>query len=127
MYGVPSAGVLCVELLKATKFPRTSQVKLPRPEVIRKLSIFISCLEWARPTDESYTLCGHMHKIITHIMDQILAPTTVVSTQTVAVEAETTETTDTNISFDLPMQDDTDWLECLNNVDWTNNNWADLG
>lgn len=127
MYGVPSAGVLCVELLKATKSPRTSQVKLPRPKVIRKLSIFISCLERARPTDESYTLCGHMYNIITYIMDQILAPTTVVSTQTVAVEAETTETTDTNISFDLPMQDDTDWLECLNNVDWTNSNWADLG
>ena len=124
MYGVSAAGVLCVELLKATKFPRTSQVKLPRPEVIRKLSIFISCLEWARPTDESYTLCGHMHKIITHITDQILAPTTVVSTQ---IEAQLTETTDTNTPFDLPMQDDTDWLEWLNNVDWTNNNWADLG
>lgn len=53
MYGVPSAGVFCVELLKATKSPKASQIHMPRAEIILKLSIFISFLEWARPNDES--------------------------------------------------------------------------
>lgn len=123
MYGVPSAGVLCVELLKATKSPSASQITMPRAEIIRKLSIFISCLEWARPTDESYTLCGHMHKIISHIMDQILAP----PTMNICAELEPTEVADFNVPSDLPLESDTDWLEWLNTVDWTNHNWAELG
>lgn len=123
MYGVPSAGVLCVELLKATNSPGTSQTKMPRAEIIRKLSIFISCLEWGRPTDESYNLCGHMHKIISHIMDQVLAP----PTSKTGVNLQMKETADTDSPSDFALENDTDWLQWLNTVDWSNSNWADLG
>ncbi|KAK3166840.1 hypothetical protein OEA41_009965 [Lepraria neglecta] len=120
MYGVPSAGVLCVELLKATKSPSSDQLNIPRSEVMQKLSIFISCLEWARPENETYTLCGHMHKIISHIMDQILAPNP-------TTEIQSADAMDTIAPSDLPMEEDTDWLQWLNNVDWTKGSWVDFG
>ena len=87
---------------------------------MQKLSIFISCLEWARPENETYTLCGHMHKIISHIMDQILAPNP-------TTEIQSADAMDTIAPSDLPMEDDTDWLQWLNNVDWTRGGWADFG
>ena len=121
MYGVPSAGVLCVELLKALKSPDSDRPVIPRAEVIRKLSIFVSCLEWARPADETYTLCGHMHKIISHIMDQVLSNNGSLEHHFVAVNRET------DVPLDRPIDDDTDWLEWLSNVDWTKGNWADFG
>ena len=121
MYGVPSAGVLCVELLKALKSPDLERPVIPRAEVIRKLSIFVSCLEWARPPDETYTLCGHMHKIISHIMDQVLSNNVSLEHQSVAVNREM------DVPLDPPIDDDTDWLELLSNVDWTKGNWANFG
>lgn len=69
MYGVPIAGVLCVELLTALKLPVSDRPVIPRTGVIAKLSILVSCLEWAHPPDQTYTLCGHMYKIISHIVN----------------------------------------------------------
>ena len=57
------------------------------------------------------------------MMDQILAP----STNNGYVDLHRSETTDRNVPSDFPLESDTDWLEWLNTVDWTNNNWADLG
>jgi len=121
MYGVPAAGTLSVELLKAKSPSSSPQVLLPRSEVIQKLSVFLSCLEWARPTDETYTLCGHMHKVISHILDQILKPLVVDS------QMQSVSTGNPNPISDLPLEDDTDWLNWLNNVDWTKGSWADFG
>ena len=121
MYGVPSAGVLCVELLKALKSPNSDRPVIPRAEVIQKLSIFVSCLEWARPPDETYTLCGHMHKIISHIMDQVLSTNIPAEHHVMAVDRET------DVPLDRPTDDETDWLEWLSNVDWTKGDWADFG
>lgn len=122
MYGVPSAGVLCVELLKGLKSSLESTVVLPRSEAIQKLSIFVSCLEWARPTDETYTLCGHMHKVISYIMNQIL--TTDPRHESQAVTAVYGEA---NILPEFSTDGDTDWLDWLNNVDWTKGAWGDFG
>ena len=121
MYGVPSAGVLCVELLKTLKSPDSDRPIIPRAEVIRKLSIFVSCLEWARPPDETYTLCGHMHKIISHIMDQVLSNNEPLEHRSVAVNRGT------DVLSEPLIDDDTDWLEWLSSVDWTRGNWADFG
>lgn len=56
MYGAPSAGVFCVKLLKAKKPSLDNTVVLTPSKVMQKLRIFISCLDWTRPTDETYTL-----------------------------------------------------------------------
>ena len=108
MYSVPSAGVLCVEPLEATKSLLDNTVVLPRSEVFQKFSIIISCLDWACPTEETYTLCGHMHIVISHVMIQ--TNTGHESQPVTAVDGEA------NFWPDLPMGDDTDWLDWLNNV-----------
>ena len=86
MYGVSSAEVLYVELLKALKSPNSARPVIRRAEVIRKLSIFVSCLEWARPQDETYPSCRHMHKVISYIMDQVLSNNVPLEQTSVTVE-----------------------------------------
>lgn len=121
MNGVPSAGVLCVELLKALKSPASDRPVILRAEVIQNLSVFVSCLEWARPTDETYTLCGHMNTIISHIMDQVLSNNVPLGHDFVAANRGT------DVPLDASGGDNTDWHEWLNSVDWTKGNWADFG
>ena len=113
--------MLCVELLKASKSPDSDRPVIPRAEVIQKLSIFVSCLEWARPSGETHSLCGHMHKIISHTMDQVLSNNVPLKQHSVAVDRET------HVSLDPLINDDTDWLEWLSNVDLTKGNRANFG
>jgi hypothetical protein len=48
---------------------------LPRAEVIRNLSIFVSCLSWvARPGQGNYRTCKAVEKKLSDILDQILDP-----------------------------------------------------
>jgi hypothetical protein len=71
-FGVPSSGVLCIELLKQTRDPGTHHLILPRSETIQNLSVFIGFLGWVRPTAGNYEVCCRMKGIITRILDQIL-------------------------------------------------------
>ena len=107
--------------LKVLKSPDSDRPVIPRAEVIRKLSVFVNCLEWARPPDGTYTLRGHMHKIISHIMNQVLSNSVRFEHISVAVDRGT------DVLLDAPIGDDTDWHEWLSSVDWTKGNWADFG
>jgi hypothetical protein len=89
-YGVPSSGVLCIELLKQTRDPGTYRLMLPRSETIQNLSVFIGFLGWVRPTAGNYEVCCRMKGIITRILDQILEappPTTQAGNGSVAAAA----------------------------------------
>jgi hypothetical protein len=79
-YGLPSACVLAFEILRQTHNPRPlhpSDVQLPRSEIIRNLSVFVSCLAWAAspsPSHGNYAVCREVEKKLAHILDQILDP-----------------------------------------------------
>ncbi|KAK0102137.1 hypothetical protein ONS95_001065 [Cadophora gregata] len=73
-WGVPSSGVLCVELLKQVKAPHSTKLVLPRSEIVQNLSLLIGFLEWVKPAAGNYQLCGRMKLIIKRILDQILNP-----------------------------------------------------
>lgn len=63
-----------------------------------------------------------MHKVISHIMNQILAPNTGLESQLVtAVDG------DADAYTDFPIDNDTDWLDWLNNADWTKGSMGDFG
>lgn len=48
---------------------------LPRAEIIRNLSVFLSCLSWVpRPTYGNYQTCKEAEKKLSHILDQIIDP-----------------------------------------------------
>ncbi|KAI9645623.1 hypothetical protein NHQ30_006365 [Ciborinia camelliae] len=71
-WGVPSSGVLCVEILKQMKAPHDSSIKLPKSEIVQNLSLFVGFLEWIRPSAGNYQMCVRMSKLVKRILDQIL-------------------------------------------------------
>ncbi|TVY46496.1 hypothetical protein LOCC1_G001894 [Lachnellula occidentalis] len=75
VWGVPSSGVLCVELLKQLKNPGAPHPRFKRSEIVQNLSLLIGFLDWVRPTAGNYQLCTRMKLIIKRILDQILDPT----------------------------------------------------
>ncbi|TVY34147.1 hypothetical protein LSUB1_G006396 [Lachnellula subtilissima] len=74
VWGVPSSGVLCVELLKQLKNPGAPHPRFKRSEIFQNLSLLIGFLDWVRPTAGNYQLCTRMKLIIKRILDQILDP-----------------------------------------------------
>ncbi|PWY80263.1 putative C6 transcription factor [Aspergillus sclerotioniger CBS 115572] len=74
-YGLPSASVLILELLHQNQGLRSYTTVLPRAEIIRNLSVFISCLSWvARPGHGNYHTCKEVERKLSHILDQVLDP-----------------------------------------------------
>lgn len=74
-YGLPGASVLTLELLRQSREVGPHAIVLPRAELIRNLSVFLSCLSWvARPGHGNYKTCKEVEKKLSHILDQILDP-----------------------------------------------------
>lgn len=75
--GLPSAGLLALELLRKAQQSPTyqSHLLIPRAELIRSLSVFIDALDWvARPGHGNYALCMASKKVLTQILDAVLDP-----------------------------------------------------
>lgn len=72
-YCLPSAGVLALELRRCTleNVPLPSTVS--RADIIRNLSVLISCLEWAiLPGDGNHKLCSELNKMLALVLDEVL-------------------------------------------------------
>ncbi|MCJ1384382.1 hypothetical protein MMC17_007498 [Xylographa soralifera] len=125
-FGIPTAGVLAMELLKQSKYPNLYPLTLPRSEVIQNLSIFIGCLGSIRPTQGNYTLCVRMRKVIRRILDQVLEPVSAFNAQLTpsSMEAESHFVPDIDISSVMGPTDDPDFAEWLSSVDWTKGPWV---
>lgn len=119
-YGIPSSGVLCVELLKQIKHPRSNDLRIPRSEVIQNLSLLIGFLDWVRPTAANRELCGRMSVIIKRILDQVLDPPPMRSEN----EVETGPPLVPDFDFGQINNAEFDWL---GTVDWTQGPFVDLG
>jgi hypothetical protein len=71
-YGLPSASLLAIELLRQQQH-RSVNINLPRSEIIRNISVFISSLDWvAREEDGNYLLCQGARQMLEKILDAIL-------------------------------------------------------
>jgi hypothetical protein len=73
--GLRSAAILAVELYKQEQllvYPTDTQ--LPRAETIRELSIFVERLAEIEPTDGMFAFCDRGRRVISVILDKILAP-----------------------------------------------------
>lgn len=140
-WGVPSSGVLCVELLKQVKAPpgTVHAPCLPRAEVVQNLSLLVGFLEWVRPAAGNYKLCTRMRQVIKRILNRILnptvqqsAPSSQESTSTQPPQLQTFETASSIEAFDSSMfarssyDDSLENLEWLNEIDWSRGPWIDL-
>ncbi|KAE8370586.1 hypothetical protein BDV27DRAFT_151846 [Aspergillus caelatus] len=75
-YGLPSAELLATELLQSSNSVLSPTYPgLPRAEIIRELTVYISCLSWvARPGSGNLGFCKKVKAKLTRILDQILDP-----------------------------------------------------
>lgn len=73
-YGLPPSALLAIELLRQQQAsPGEPQLRLPRAEIIRNISVFISSLEWvAKPDDGNYDLCQGARQLLESILNAIL-------------------------------------------------------
>ncbi|KAH8811829.1 hypothetical protein F5884DRAFT_671116 [Xylogone sp. PMI_703] len=117
-YGVPSAGVICVELLKQSKKPSQSSLRFSRSDAIQKLMMFKGFLEWIRPTHGNYKLATRLNKVIGRIMDHVLE--------------EREDSTTRNDQHSIPPEsifpplDEADCMDWLNGIDWTQGPWMEF-
>ncbi|KAL3479202.1 hypothetical protein BJX99DRAFT_245031 [Aspergillus californicus] len=77
-FGLPSASILAFELLRQTQdgsHPAVHLPLLPRAEVIRNLSVFVSCLGWvAKPGQGNWSTCRAVEKMLSEVLDRVLDP-----------------------------------------------------
>jgi hypothetical protein len=72
-YCLPSAGVLALELRRSTLQNVPLPGALSRADVIRNLSVLISCLEWViLPGDGNHNLCSELNKMLALVLDEVL-------------------------------------------------------
>ncbi|ESZ95424.1 hypothetical protein SBOR_4165 [Sclerotinia borealis F-4128] len=120
-YGIPSAGVICVELIKEMGNPAIEPAYyLPRSEVIQNLSLLVGFLDWVRPTAANHDLCGRMQQIVKRTLDKILDPPKITNTPRTS-SATTVPISDMN--FEHIVMDDLDWLDT---IDWAKGPFMDL-
>jgi hypothetical protein len=110
---MPSVGVLCTELLKQTKNPTSSDIKLPRSEIVQNLSLMVGFLNWVKPTAGNYKLCCRMSQVIKRILDQFF------EAEPEMVKEPTMLTPEFSASNGQWLMDGLDDLEWLNSIDWT--------
>lgn len=127
-YCLPSAGVLALELRRCTleNVPLPSTVS--RADIIRHLSVLISCIEWAiMPGDGNHKLCSELNKMLALVLDEVL---------NYQPPANDTQEDGTSAAlgtmgpgfFDIPMIDgmepipteSEDFLNWLDNANWNN-------
>lgn len=79
-HGLPSAGVLAIELLKQEQrgVYLTSDI-LPRSETIQDLSVFISALAAVGPGEGNHAICNQGRRALKRLLDKILSPDPVVA------------------------------------------------
>lgn len=130
-YCLPSSGVLALELRRCT----LENVPLPntvsRADIIRNLSVLISCVEWAiLPDDGNHRLCSELNKMLAIVLDEVLNYQPPIN-GTEQGEGEETITNATAIGtgfFDIPMMEgmepipteSEDFLNWLDNANWNN-------
>lgn len=120
-YGIPSAGVLCVELLYSIRNPyATDTTNMSRTDTIQSLVMFVALLAWVRVGDGNYVLCQKLKNVIQKILDHVLealVPLPLESGNTHSIGYGNIETDHLDsLGTDLSEED---WMSLLNTLDWT--------
>ena len=75
VHGLRSGAILAVELLKQEQQPiYPENPLLPRSQTIQDLSVFANRLGAVDPSDGAYGISQQGYKLVTRILDKILAP-----------------------------------------------------
>ncbi|PWY88198.1 chromatin structure remodeling complex protein RSC3 [Aspergillus heteromorphus CBS 117.55] len=133
--GLPAAGVLCTELLRRSQPQPQPQPQLqshpqpqidttfpfPRSEIIQKLSVFLAQLTtFLRQQEGDYEICVKGQKIISQVLDRVLAPPTLPVEMPVDSENGHGLLLDgtTTLGEGDAMGQDVEFMAFLENFDW---------
>lgn len=116
-YGIPSAGAICVELLKQSS--GHTIVQFSRSDAIQKLTLFIGFLEWIRPTHGNFNLAARLNQVIKRVLDHVLESRQAEEPAEMDIE---------QAPFDpmLPPYNELQDLDWLNTIDWTQGSWLEF-
>lgn len=109
-YGVPSGGVLCLELLRPmSTVIGATDVHITRSHIVQILSLLIGFLDWVKPSAPSGSICRRAKESIQQVLDYAL------STSSASYAQAATGTVDaslpTNFDFDFDLMDTLeDWF-----------------
>jgi chromatin structure-remodeling complex subunit RSC3/30 len=108
LLGLPSAGVLSVELLRQTRStPRSTALNLPRSEIIQNLTLFASYLDAIiAPHDGNYRVAQQGQRAIRHVLDQVLSVNSGPCSISAGPVAGHKLTEDDNLPHDMNADDD---------------------
>jgi hypothetical protein len=138
-YGLRSAAILAVELLQQEQLPIYPTIaRLPRSETIQDLSVFAARLGMVEPSDGSFAICDQGRKVITRILDKILAPPQrclaevdagMPDEQTLGFHQTRVHMGDTGLGLEasLSLENDNDFMQWLENMDWERGAWTNFG
>ncbi|PYI04630.1 chromatin structure remodeling complex protein RSC3 [Aspergillus sclerotiicarbonarius CBS 121057] len=106
--GLPSAGVLCTELLRRSQpHPNLlpSATPFPRSDIIQKLSVFVAQLKtFVRQQEGDYEICIKGQQIISQALDRVLSPAPLVVADSMPASNG--------------VEEDVDFMAFLENFDW---------
>lgn len=135
-YGIPSAGVLSVELLKSAKSTQgiqgTQRVQFSRSEVVQSLTMFLGFLDWTRPTDGNYHLCRRLLQVIKGILDCVLdspsppLPDPIPGTNPQMNKVPNDGNEELWPNFTQTPMIEGHAIDWLNTIDWTQGDWLDF-
>lgn len=123
VHGLPSAGVLAIELLRQEQSQNYNSELLPRSQTIQDLSVFISALSTVGPEEGNHGICNQGRRALKRVLDQILSPAPRPPPHATATNAEQPVFDDVNFQF--PTGNDADFLQWLENVEW--DKWGLVG
>ncbi|KAJ6123734.1 hypothetical protein N7471_011051 [Penicillium samsonianum] len=154
-YGMPCAGILCVELLRASNLvpPATQSellstaardcVRFSRSDVVQNLVMFRALLDWIRPTDNNAQLSKKFKTVIQRIIDAVfdsLDSSCGMQTQEMPSEQQSQRhygpqdqqspgqnpPTATGREHDIDSDMNAfNYMDWLNTVDWTQGGWLE--
>jgi len=111
-HGLPTGGVLAIELLKQEQSRQYTPDLLPRSETIQDLSVFISALASVGPGEGNYSICNQGRRALKRVLDQILSP------HIPPVTSSEQQPAFDEMSLYFPTGNDADFLQWLDTVEW---------
>lgn len=127
-HGLPSAGVLAIELLKQEQTRAYTPEILPRSETIQDLSVFISALATVGPGEGNHAICNQGRRALKRLLDKILSPEPVFPANAAATQQNGgaggggINTLDDSALY-FPTGNDAEFLQWLDDVDWDRASW----
>ncbi|KAK1063367.1 hypothetical protein LTR74_009523 [Friedmanniomyces endolithicus] len=125
VHGLPTAGVLAIELLKQEQSRQYTPHLLPRSETIQDLSVFVSALATVAPGEGNYYICDQGRRALKRVLDQILSPQAAPQSSAVGDGSGSGNGGGFDeMSLYFPTANDADFLQWLENVEWDKGNWV---